>query len=124
MMCLACISYSARTVGYVLVHRMGINILLLDLLHGFSYALSQSAGVAYVEEKMPIGLEASGQGLLSLVRGVGASLGLLLGGFLEDNFGAKFLYAILSLLVFMAALLLEIAHYCKRRSEKTLLEND
>ena len=40
MMCLACMSYSARTAGYVLVHRMGINILLLDLLCTLSISWS------------------------------------------------------------------------------------
>ena len=73
---------------------------------------------------MPVGLEASGQGLLSLFRGVGAALGLLLGGIVEDKFGDKFLYGSLSLLVLMTALLLEAVHCCKRRSEKTLHEND
>ena len=76
MLFLACMAFVVRTAGYMLIQRMGINILLLDLLHGMSYALSQSAGVTFVEENTPNGYEASGQGLLSLTRGVGASVAL------------------------------------------------
>ena len=116
MLFTACMSFVVRTAGYTLIQRMGIKILLLDLLHGVLYACSQSAGVAFVEEMIPNGYEASGQGLLSLIRGVGASLGLLLGGIIEERFGATFLYGGLSLLVFMTASALEFFYYFRNQA--------
>jgi len=99
MMKLACFCYILRVVGYVLVRKMGVVVLCLDLLHGASYALSQIGCVEYISCIVPEGYEASGQGLLVLFRGSGAVLGLLIGGWVEEKFGPKVLYAGLASIV-------------------------
>lgn len=95
LLSLACLAYILRTIGYIFVPHMGIIVLSLDLLHGISYACSQTAGVEFVARIIPDSYEASGQGLLLLIRGLGATLGLLTGGMVEDALGGRGLYAFL-----------------------------
>lgn len=91
----ACLSYILRTIGYILVPRMGFTVLSLDLLHGISYACSQTAGVEFMARIIPDSYEASGQGLLLLIRGLGATVGLLSGGMIQDALGGRGLYGFL-----------------------------
>ncbi len=75
---------------------MGWPVLCLDMLHGISFASSQIAGVEFISQMMPDSYEASGQGLLLFIRGLGATIGLCLSGFIEDQIGGRGLYACLS----------------------------
>jgi len=79
---------------------MGPIVLALDLFHGITFACSQSAGVAYMNEIIPDSYEASGQGILVLVRGLGGTIGLAFGGIVQENIGARHLYSCLGLIVF------------------------
>jgi MFS-type transporter involved in bile tolerance (Atg22 family) len=68
-------------------------VFLLEPLHGVTYAGSQSAAVEYVQRNMPRGSEASGQGIVNLIRGSGAVLGLWLGGLLmQESWGPRVMY--------------------------------
>jgi len=68
-------------------------VLLLQLLHGPTYALMWSAGVAHAKESAPAGLEATAQGQLSSAYGgLGAVAGALIGGYLYEHIGAHLMY--------------------------------
>jgi MFS family permease len=51
-----------------------------------------TAAVAFVAQFMPVGYEASGQGLVYVIRGVGSATGLWLGGWATDELGARTMY--------------------------------
>lgn len=99
MLVLACVAFIFRTIGYVIVPAMGPVVFALDLFHGITYACSQAASVAYVAQIMPDSYEASGQGLLLLIRGMGGTIGLILGGIAQEFVGARILYAALGFII-------------------------
>ena len=71
-------------------------VLLTQLLHGPTFASLWMAGVAYVSEIAPPGLETTSQGLLTgTVLGLGSTGGALLGGFLYEStsFSQMYLWA-------------------------------
>ena len=109
LLSIACVAYIVRTIGYVLVPKMGWIVLSLDLLHGVSFACSQIAGVEFIVSVMPDTYEASGQGVLLFIRGIGATLGLLAGGIMEDALGDRGLYIGLSVVVTSGLLVLGTA---------------
>jgi predicted MFS family arabinose efflux permease len=78
------------------------------MLHGVSFACSQIAAVEFIAQIMPNTYEASGQGLLLLVRGLGATSGLFFGGLVEDRIGGRGLYACLSGVVTIGLLIFGI----------------
>lgn len=86
-------------------------VLLIEPLHGFTYAGSQVAAVEYVNRNMPEGSEASGQGIVNLIRGSANVIGLWLGGFLQDAFGPRVMYR-----VFVAAVTVGISVFATVRS--------
>ncbi|KAL3906499.1 MAG: hypothetical protein SGILL_009247, partial [Bacillariaceae sp.] len=51
------------------------------------------------------GMEASGQGLLQFFVGGGSAIGLLLGGFLEEQYGPKEMYRVSSAIVLIGSLI-------------------
>ncbi len=104
MLVLACLASVLRTVGYVLVLQMGPIVFALDLLHGITYACAQSASVAFVSEIIPDSYEASGQGLLQLMKGISATVGIVVGGILQEYSGARALYGYVGLLIFLGVL--------------------
>ena len=68
-------------------------VLALQLLHGPSFAGLWMAGVAYVSEISPPGLETTSQGILTgFVMGLGSTVGALLGGFLFQGYGFSTMY--------------------------------
>ena len=95
MLLLANGAFFIRIVGYTLIPQgQSWWVFFLEPLHGLTYAGSQSAAVEYVNQHMPAGKEASGQGIILLVRGSGGVLGLWLGGVLEDSLGPRTMYRI------------------------------
>jgi len=103
------LAYVVRVIGYTLVPtgQMWI-ILVLETLHGISYACSKAGSVEFVAQKMPKGCEASGQGILFAVRFVGVVVGLSGGGFIQEKFGPRVMYTLMAFAVLagMSALLL------------------
>jgi Na+/melibiose symporter-like transporter len=96
----ACLSYIVRVVGYTLIPKTHIYlVLLLEPLHGVTYACSQTSSVDFVSQLMPRGSEASGQGLLGAFKGLGSVVGLFLGGMLEEKMGPRVMYRILASIV-------------------------
>ncbi len=68
-------------------------VLIIQLLHGPTFAGLWMAGVAYVSEIAPPGLETTSQGILTgFVMGLGSTVGALLGGFLYGEYGFSLMY--------------------------------
>ena len=97
--------YSLRLFLLSLVHVPWV-VLFLQLMHGPTYALMWSAGVAHAKHIAPEGLEATAQGQLSSAySGLGAVAGALLGGFLYERVGARLMYRYVGVLLIGALLL-------------------
>lgn len=96
LLIIASLAFIVRTACYSFVPSMGWIIFCLDMLHGISFACSQTASVEFIARIMPNTYEASGQGLLLLIRGLGATIGLFFGGIVEDQIGGRGLYSCLS----------------------------
>jgi hypothetical protein len=109
MLLTASASYIVRVIGYTLIPNnnnnggnkigLGYYILLLEPLHGVTFACATTAGVDFVSGCLPPGYDASGQGLLQLVTGVGSVLGLLGGGWVEEEWGPRVMYRIAAVVV-------------------------
>ena len=68
-------------------------ILIIQLLHGPSFALMWTAGVSYVSRLAPPGLGATAQGLFSGVNfGLAGAIGALIGGSLYQHIGPFAMY--------------------------------
>ena len=64
----------------------------------------------FVAQLSPDGFEASGQGLLSTLKGcIGAFTGLSIGGYVEQQFGARVMYRGLAVVVALGTLVFDIA---------------
>ncbi len=81
-------------------------ILLIQLIHGFTFPLIWMAGVSYADKVAPPGLSATAQGMFgSTLMGVGAALGGLLGGLLLQYFNPAGMYLITGITLLVGALL-------------------
>jgi PPP family 3-phenylpropionic acid transporter len=75
-------------------------ILALQILHGLTYPLLWIAGVSFVAEKAPKGLNATAQGVFSAaIMGVGMSSGNFFCGWLIDQIGVYQTFSTIGLLV-------------------------
>ncbi len=64
-------------------------VLIISLLHGVTFGLMWTAGVAYANKMAPPGLGATAQGVFAgTVMGLGPALGAFSGGILYDAYGA------------------------------------
>lgn len=106
-------AYVIRVLGYTLVPvgHMGI-VLLLETLHGISYANLKTGSVEFVSWVMPKGYEASGQGVLIFVNYMGVVVGLALGGWIQEVLGPRAMYACMGLIVTTAEIVLIVAENC------------
>ncbi len=67
--------------------------ILAQALNGMTFAALWTAGVAYADEHAPVGLKATGQGMLgAMTFGIGSAVGGFLGGFLLENIGGRGLF--------------------------------
>ena len=72
--------------------------LLVQLMHGLSFAAFLVGGVTYINERTPEGLETTAQAIFNTVTfGVGSMVGSLSGGYLYDLAGMLTLFRVLSL---------------------------
>jgi MFS transporter, PPP family, 3-phenylpropionic acid transporter len=82
------------------------HFLVVQFLHGPTFALVWVAGVAYADELAPPHLKATSQGLFnSTVNGLGGAVGALIGGFMLDAFGAVKMFSYASLGLSLAAVM-------------------
>lgn len=118
------VAYVIRVIGYVLIPegQMWI-ILLLETLHGISYACSKTGSVEYIARVTPNGHEASGQGLLFTIRFFGVVVGLFVGGWTQQTFGGRILYLGMAILVSLGMIVLLLAELCTKEEEGNIDES-
>jgi hypothetical protein len=91
-------AYVTRVLGYTFIPPGHASyVILLEPLHGVTFACFQSSAVELIAQIMPTGYEATGQGLWALWKGIGSVAGLLIGGLSEDRLGARTMYRIFAL---------------------------
>lgn len=100
LMMVASICFCVRVTLYAF-SSSGMMILLLQPLHGITFAFGKTAAVEYVHSIAPEGLETTAQGILnSLQRGLGTIIFTAVGGYVEVQYGSHVLYIGASAVVF------------------------
>eukprot|EP00980_Cylindrotheca_fusiformis_P012554 scaffold3084_cov144-Cylindrotheca_fusiformis.AAC.2 len=118
LLLVASAGYIVRVLGYTLVPKGKIGyVLLLEPLHGVTFACKSAASVDFVSRLMPPRYEASGQGLLQLFVGFGSVMGLISGGMAQQVLGPRLMYRIAALVVFVGSGLFWIARTATGVSE-------
>ena len=86
------ICYSLATLPWV--------VLVIQLVHGLTFAAIYTSGVYYADQVAPPGMKATTQGMFNgTLMGFGAAMGGLLGGLLMDRFSPGGMYAIVGTVV-------------------------
>lgn len=112
----ACVAYVVRVLVYsVIPQDHPYWTLLVEPLHGVTIGFILTASVAFAAEWVPKGYEASGQGFLSMVRGLGQFVGLCIGGFVEG----RTLYRLLAVIVSFGSIMLAIGNYITTKQSMT-----
>lgn len=97
-----------RMVGYSRATN-GWHILMVEPLHGVTFALSDAAAVAFVAGNAPGGAHAIAQSAIFVVRAVGMGIGSVVGGVVLQYFGAKVLYMSIAVIVLLMTITFAIA---------------
>ena len=129
LLLIAGLAYVIRVVGYVIIPEGKMWLLLiLETLHGISYACSKTGSVEYIARVTPTGYDASAQGLLFTIRFVGVVVGLFVGGLTQQWFGGRILYFSIAVLVSLGMVVLFVAEFYSddkpKRSESTYGETN
>lgn len=104
LLMLAHVAYVVRVLGYSLVTAPWM-VLLVEPLHGVTYAFYQLSTVFLLARMAPAGLENSVQGLRSVVARLGGLTGSICGGIVLERFGAVVLYRSAAALVTVVGLI-------------------
>lgn len=84
--------------------------LFVQVLHGISYAAFIVGGVTYINERTPQGLSTTAQAIFNtVVFGLGAIVGALIGGYLFDTVGMIILFRFLTLIAMTGLLVFWLA---------------
>uniref|UniRef100_A0A7S2PIT9 Major facilitator superfamily associated domain-containing protein n=1 Tax=Skeletonema marinoi TaxID=267567 RepID=A0A7S2PIT9_9STRA len=114
------IAYIVRVLGYTVAPHMSV-VLLLETLHGVSYAGGKAGSVEYIAQIAPKGYEATGQGLLIFVNYMGIVAGLFAGGHIQETLGSLAMFYVMATIVALGTVVLLIAEIClgapKRENE-------
>ncbi|KAL7536466.1 hypothetical protein ACHAWF_005473, partial [Thalassiosira exigua] len=103
-----CFAYIVRVIGYSFVPQSHPYwVLALEPLHGITIAFAMTSSVIVADGWVPQGYEASGQGFLSMIRGLGQFFGLCIGGFIEG----RTLYRVLAAIVTVGTSILGVGNY-------------
>ncbi|CAK4635450.1 hypothetical protein LEN26_007098 [Aphanomyces euteiches] len=97
------LGYAARITCYALMTEAWM-ALPFELLHGVTYSLSWTAFAKYIYEAAPPGTQGTMMGLLNSMNGVGRGFGILVGGYLYEDFGVRVLWWVADLGVPLALL--------------------
>jgi hypothetical protein len=122
---MAMICYMVRVLGYTVIPQGKIlYVLLLEPMHGVTYACSAIGSVDYVAQAMPTGYKATGQGIVYFLRSIGNVVGLIFGGWAEDALGPRSLYRYAALMVAIGSAVFGMAmlaqnHYCHHTTESS-----
>lgn len=130
LMLLSQFCYFTRVVGYTLLRpQTAYFILVLETLHGFTFAALWIAAVEQTRRLAPDGWQSTFQSLLQTVYySLGPGLGALTGGFLWHRYNARFMYrafaAAVALLFALRSCFLARLHCTTRRKEILRLQSD
>ncbi len=103
-----CAAYVIRVLVYSLIPQdHPYWTLAVEPLHGVTIGFVLTASVAFAAEWVPKGYEASGQGFLSMIRGLGQFVGLCIGAFLDG----RILYRVLAVVVSVGSVMLAIGEH-------------
>jgi MFS family permease len=96
--------YITRVIGYTLIPEGKVAlVLLLEPLHGVTFACATTAGVEVLSRLTPRGSEATAQSLLQLFVGAGSVMGLLFGGWATEALGQRIMYRMAALVVLLGS---------------------
>jgi predicted MFS family arabinose efflux permease len=113
MLLVAMACYCSRVYYYTLVGKEHAwYVLLLEPLHGVTYALSASASVSEMSRLAPPHLQATGQSFLSVARMIGSVIGTVGGGYVMQHHGSLVLYRGAAVIVAVAAVLYGLTMRC------------
>jgi PPP family 3-phenylpropionic acid transporter len=99
---LSCLLFALRW-GTLAVVTTPVPALITSVVHGLTFGIFLTGGVAYVETRTPAGLHATAQGLFNATLfGFGSALGALGGGFLYDVLGARGLFGVTAITALIA----------------------
>ena len=102
MLVVAMTTIGLRLICYSLTTQLWV-ILLIQLVHGLTFAAVYTAGVNFADQVAPPGMKATTQGMFNgTLMGFGSAAGSLLGGLLMDRFSPGGMYAIMGALVLAA----------------------
>ncbi|MCG2787187.1 MAG: MFS transporter [Anaerolineae bacterium] len=120
LLLLALLVIGARLLLYS-VSTLPWQILLIQLVHGFTFPIIWVAGVSYAAQEAPEGLSATAQGMFgSTLMGIGAALGGLLGGLLLQQFDPSGMYLVVGLVLLAGAFIFSagpMINFIKRPKE-------
>lgn len=124
MLAVALLAMCIRAFAYAMISAPWL-VLPINLLHGVSFALLWSAGVAAADAIAPPGLGATAQGLFAgVVMGMGAGLGAFGGGILYDSAGPVALFQSTGLLLLATLLLFALVRLAPRRRAAALASGE
>jgi MFS transporter, PPP family, 3-phenylpropionic acid transporter len=99
MLIIAMTTIGLRLICYSLTTQPWV-VLVIQLVHGLTFAAIFTAGVYYADQIAPPGMKATTQGMFnSTLMGFGSAAGGLLGGLLLDRFSPGGMYAIVGTVV-------------------------
>jgi PPP family 3-phenylpropionic acid transporter len=97
--------YILRLLLYTFIASPGL-ILGLQLLHGFTSPAIWAAGISYVGETAPKGLETTSQGIFTgVLNGLGSAAGAYIGGVVFQVYGVVAMFQMFAGILFVALLL-------------------
>lgn len=108
MVTFAALTYAVRSIGYALVPN-GWVVLILEPLHGVTFATMKTAAVAYVGRFAPPGADATAQSVLTLTNTIAAMVGLALGGIVMQIANGRVLYFTTGCIALIATALFHLA---------------
>ncbi len=119
---IACFAYVIRVVGYTFIPQDHVALILLfEPLHGVTYACSKTSSVEFASKLSPSGFESTGQGVMTLLQGMGVIFGLSMGGWIEDTFSAVTLYRSYAVVVGVGLVIFHIATYLDSSRQKDIV---
>jgi MFS family permease len=123
MLVLATAFYIIRVTGYSLIPAgQGWMVLLFEPMHGVAFACTQTSIVDYVSHLVPLGYQASGQGLAACFRGMGGMFGVGLGGLLAQESGDRLVYRLAAGVVAMGSLVFILSKCLARRKVMDVMQ--
>ena len=86
-------------------------VLIIQMLHGLTFAAFWIAGVSYAEQNAPPGLHTTAQGLFSaMVMGIGMAVGGFIGGILLASIGGRDLYLTFGITILVILAIVAVIH--------------